>query len=414
MRTRLGACHGARAWVVRALGACERRRVDGSPTPRVECPRCRRPERECYCAAIVPQRTRTKVVLLQHPRERDVPIGTARMASLCLPDAELHIGASFAGSPVLARLLSDPERPAALLYPGEGAIDLSTHPPPGPITLVVVDGTWSQAKKIVKTTPELAALPRYSFVPARPSEYQIRKEPQDDYVSTIESLVYVLGALEGEPERFTSLLAPFRAMVAAQVDHAARRTGPPRRRVRQRPRRGASAPAILRERTADLLVVAGEANAWPFGSPQREDDVGELVHWVAERPSTGERFEAVIRPVALAPTTTLHIRLAQARLAAGMSREEFVAAWRAFVRDDDVLVGWGSYAPRVLTRAGAFVPPAHLDLRHVANVLANRRVGSLEAFHATLAQRRAATFEGRGGARLAMALDVLEALAQRP
>src|ERR1700733_779776 len=90
--------------------------------PRVVCDRCRRPASVCYCAHLTSIPTATRVVLLQHPRERDVPIGTARMASLCLPNAEIHVGVRWSGSTALARAISDPARPAVLLYPGEGAI----------------------------------------------------------------------------------------------------------------------------------------------------------------------------------------------------------------------------------------------------------------------------------------------------
>src|SRR5450755_4606253 len=159
--------------------------------PRAICGRCRRPSRVCYCAYLPVLPTRTRIVILQHPRERYVPIGTAHMASLCLPNAELHVGIDLD-----ERLLSDPERPPVLLYPGEGAFDVTREPPRGPVTLVVVDGTWSQAKKLVKKSPALAALPRYAFVPPSPSEYRIRREPREDFVSTIEALMHVLGALE--------------------------------------------------------------------------------------------------------------------------------------------------------------------------------------------------------------------------
>jgi DTW domain-containing protein YfiP len=169
--------------------------VPESFVPRATCARCRRPESVCYCAHLTSLETATRIVLLQHPRERDVAIGTARMASLCLPNAELHVGVHWRDSAALARALSDPERPAALLYPGEGAIDVVLSPPSGPVTLIVVDGTWWQTKKVVRENPELARLPRFAFTPPAPSEYRIRREPQDDYVSTIEALVHVLGAL---------------------------------------------------------------------------------------------------------------------------------------------------------------------------------------------------------------------------
>ena len=88
----------------------------GVPASR-EVLRCFRPESVCYCRHLTSIETRTRVVLLQHPRERDVAIGTARMASLCLPQAEIHVGVHWRGTSVLSRALSDPERPAVLLYP---------------------------------------------------------------------------------------------------------------------------------------------------------------------------------------------------------------------------------------------------------------------------------------------------------
>jgi DTW domain-containing protein YfiP len=39
----------------------------------------------CYCAAIPTIETTTRIVILQHLRERDMPIGTARTASHVFP-----------------------------------------------------------------------------------------------------------------------------------------------------------------------------------------------------------------------------------------------------------------------------------------------------------------------------------------
>src|SRR5689334_12258625 len=196
------------------------------------CGRCRRPTSVCYCVALPRLETATRVVILQHPRERDMPIGTARMASLCLPQAELHVGVRWVDEP-LARALGDPSRTPILLYPDRGARDILRDPPRGPVTLVVVDGTWSQARTVVRDNPVLQALPRYAFATPEPSHYRIRREPRAEYVSTIEALMHVLGILEGEPARFRSLLEPLRAMVDAQLScqAASTRRGPrsPRR-----------------------------------------------------------------------------------------------------------------------------------------------------------------------------------------
>jgi DTW domain-containing protein YfiP len=350
-------------------------------------------------------------VFLQHPREADVAIGTARMASLCLPRSELHVGVRWAGTRALASLHADPSRPPALLYPGEGATDLALAPPPGPITLVVVDGTWAQTKKVVKENPELAALPRYAFRPEAPSEYRIRREPDEAFVSTIEALSYVLGALEGDPERFRSLLEPFRAMVATQLAFVetvrARRT----RRPRQRAAPGAEVPALLRERARDLVCVVAEADAWPYGDPRRvEGAPGTLVHCVAERLATGERFEAFVAPRdGLAPDTARHLELDPELLRGGLTSDAFASAWGAFLREDEVLCTWGEFTPRVLAAAGALPAGPRLDLRHTLRVLASRSPGALEDLEGRIAHGPPVG-AGRGGRRLALLAALAPAL----
>jgi DTW domain-containing protein YfiP len=376
---------------------------DGVFEPRSVCARCRRPSSVCYCAALTSIDTSTRVVILQHPRERDVAIGTARMASLCLPNAELHVGVYWDESRALSRALEDPARPPVLLYPGEGAIDVLETPPAGPVTLVVVDGTWSQAKTVVRESARLRALPRYSFTPPKPSEYRIRREPKAAYVSTIEALVHVLGALEGDPDRFLALLRPFRAMIAAQVDCEQRLHGARLRHARKPPPRRPRVPAPLLERAADLVCIVGEANAWPYHSRERGSVYAdELVHWVAHRVATGETFERVIAPGnALAPRTTTHVELSAERLAAGGTVAELCASWRGFVRETDIVCHWGHYAAALFAKTGGYLPEGRVDLRQVARTVARGKVGTLEEFLAWIgAPEVVRVGEGRGGLRL--------------
>jgi len=325
------------------------------------------------------------------------------MAALCLPNAELHVGVRWAGSAPLTRALSDPARPAVLLYPGEGAIDVATHPPQGPVTLVVVDGTWWQARKVIRENPELSALPRYTFTPPTPSEYRIRKEPDAVSVSTIEALVHVLGVLEGDRERFHALLAPFRAMVDAQIGYAERfqqarirhQKGPrpPRRRL----------PASLAHSGGNLVCISGEANAWPYRSSERAAQYPEeLVQWLAFRPHTGERFEVVKAPRQLAPMTPVHLALSRPALESGCTGELLRRQWRAFVRDDDVLCSWGTYATTLFAAEGGYLPPVRLDLRHVARTYIHGKVGTLDELLVRLGVGSSpALGAGRAGERLA-------------
>ena len=364
------------------------------------CGRCRRPTSVCYCASLPSLDTSTRVVILQHPRERDMPIGTARMASLCLPRAELHVGIRWSESPALASALADPARPPILLYPGPGARDILREPPAGPVTLVVVDGTWSQAKSVVRDNPILQALPRYAFATPEPSQYRIRREPRAEYVSTIEALMHVLGALEGEPARFRALLDPLHAMVESQLACQAAR---PQRRERvpriPTPAR-AKLPAALTTRFADLVCIVGEANAWPY----RADHTSlgdELVHWVALRPSTGELFDRIAAPqLPVAPSTPFHIGLDEAVLGAGIPRAEVLAEFARFLRPADIVGAWGHFAPDLFLAAGGTLPE-RVDLRAVAQRLVQRKVGGLDDFAASLGAPLPPLTAGRAGRRLA-------------
>ena len=323
------------------------------------------------------------------------------MAALCLPNAELHVGVRWAGSAALTRALSDPARPAVLLYPGEGAIDVASHPPPGPVTLVVVDGTWWQARKVIRENRELSALPRYTFTPPTPSEYRIRKEPDATCVSTIEALVHVLGVLEGDRERFYALLAPFRAMVDAQIACARRFQGRIRHERGPRPPRRRVPPALLLH-GGNLVCVSGEANAWPYGSSERAARYPEeLVQWLAFRPRTEERFELVKAPRHLAPMTPAHLAISRRALESGCTGELLRRQWRAFVRDDDVLCSWGTYATTLFAAEGGYLPPVRLDLRQVARAYMNGTFGTLDELLVRLGVGSSPTLgPGRAGERL--------------
>ncbi len=379
-----------------------------APSGRVVCERCRRPRTVCYCAALPRIETKTRVVILQHPRERQVAIGTARMATLALPSAELHVGVRWGEHPALARALTDPARPPILLYPGAGAKDILREPPTGPVTLVVVDGTWSQARTVVRDNPVLQALPRYAFSAPEPSQYRIRREPTDEYTSTIEALMHVLGALEGDAARFRALLDPFRAMVDAQLACQARAPQPRQRRPRvATPRR--PLPRELHDRPDALVVVVGEANAWPYGDGDAHPPE-ELVHWVGCRVTTGDVFDFVARPRhPLAPSTPFHIGLAAEQLGAGGDPAAMFAGFADFLRPGDRVCAWGHYGPRLYLDAGGALPGPALDVRGCAQRFTSRKLGSLEQFAASFGPPPPPVAAGRAGRRAALLQQILGA-----
>lgn len=386
-------------------------------TPRATCERCLRPTQLCWCEHLVSLETRTRVVLLQHPREREVAIGTARMASLCLPSSELHVGVDWSESAALARALSDPERPAALLYPGEGAIDIALHPPAHPITLVVVDGTWSHTRKVVRANPLLAALPRYAFTPPAPSEYRIRREPKESFVSTLEALAHVLGVLEGDPARFRTMLAPFRAMIDAQIACEQREQNHRGRKLRgpRPPKPGVR--ELLRARADDLVCVIAEANAWPLRADRSERIFAEeLLQWVAHRPMTGETFDSVIVPQhELGPGTVAQTGLSAEVLAAAEDRAAMLARWSAFVRETDLVCSWGDFGTQLFEAAGGTLPASRVDLRRAARAEVGGRAGSPADHLARIGgslEGLTSVGSGRAGGRLAYIAAIARHLAR--
>jgi len=366
----------------------------------------------CYCAQLPRLPTRTRVLVLQHPRERSVGIGTARMAQLALPNSLLRVGIDFAADPVVQAALAEPA-PSYLLFPGPGARDVRELALEQPITLVVVDGTWSQARTLVRLNPALAALPRIAFTPRRRSVYdRIRREPADFCVSTIEALTEVLNVLEPDSAPFDPLLVPFFAMVERQerfaTEVAASRH---QRRERKTRARGPTLAMRLAAAWPRLVCVQGEANGWPARDPARHDP--EIVHFVACRPATGELYEAVIAPRhALAPLTPRHIELPAARLAAGGSVESWQRSWRAFCPDDSVVIQWGSFYASLAAAEGLTLPPRRIDLRGELTQSSLRlRGGTLEDCVARLGLSIAPpALEGRGGRRLAALIALVTSL----
>ncbi len=362
-----------------------------APARRVLCAGCARPTSVCVCAFVTSIQTKTRVLILQHPRERHVPINTVRLARLCLPDATIRQGVELDGDPVVADVLAGQGGwpTPYVLYPGADAMDLAVERPPGPITLIVLDGTWWQANKLLRRNPGIAALPQLRLAPAAPSRYRIRKEPHEHCVATIEALALALRALDGgagdadAEARYAALLAPFDAMVEHQLSFA-RAVGDARHlraAVARGPRspRRAQIPALdeLRAAAGDLVCVHGEANAWSVRVADRP--APEIVHWVAWRVSTGETFRAVIAPrVRLAPGTPVQIGLSREALAAGESWESFLARWNAFVRPSDALCSWGHFPTATLASGGVSLPVRRFDARVAASGFLGTRVGTAE------------------------------------
>ena len=124
---------------------------------RPQCSRCLRPLTHCLCPLIPSLDSRTRVLLLQHPSEVNHALNTARLAALGLNNVQLVVGEVFED---LASLLSVPGYQARLLFPADDAQTLQAYAPNElALLLVVPDGTWRRARKMLHLNPLLVALP---------------------------------------------------------------------------------------------------------------------------------------------------------------------------------------------------------------------------------------------------------------
>lgn len=310
----------------------------------------------------MPVPSSTRVVFLQHPRETRVGVSTCRMAHLSLPGSQLHVTLDPDRQPALAELLAAPD--THLLFPSADAVDVDALASP-PRTLVVVDGTWANARKLVGRSALLRALPRLFFRPEFTSNYRIRREPEGHCLSTIEATAHVLERLERAPGRYTPMLSAFERMVAMQLEYVASGAGAARHTRHKPPR--APKPAFdhcapLRAAHDRLVLLHVEPNAWPYRSADAPPV--EAIELRAVRVATGERFTTLLAPrQPLSPRVASNLDLPEAAILAGAPLEATQAAWRAFLGPDAVLGIWGYHALSLLRMEPGWTLAPELDLR---------------------------------------------------
>ncbi|MBW2724700.1 MAG: DTW domain-containing protein [Deltaproteobacteria bacterium] len=311
---------------------------------RVVCLSCFRPSALCFCQYLVRVENRTPLLIIQHPHERFHPFGTARIAERCLGNVRIAVDYD--------RGLRDGIRPlelpegAALLYPGPGARDLAQVPDSElPRSLVVLDGTWHQARSLYRDIPALHELPKFTFNPSQPSQYRIRKEPRLECVSTIEAVVCALEHLEPETQGLEAMLRAFAGMIDLQLEAARMHQRKPRFSSKHRSRPH-GLPRLFDRDYERVVVVYGEATFTGAAPPDRNRNQAKrepkkLIQWVARRLRTGERFSAVIKPDELPVENRLcPTGLSADDLRNGLEMQRARLAWHEFIEPEDLLLSW--------------------------------------------------------------------------
>ncbi len=158
------------------------------------CARCALKVCVCACAFLPSLAVRTHFVVVRHAREADKSSNTARWAALLLPHCELR---RWGSRPDVAYLRDLGQPGDWLLFPGEAPAAAPERPLGTPQRLVVLDGTWRQVRRMLRSLPALSGLPRLSVRP-RPRRFGLRVPPSPQHLSTLEAISSAVGLLEGE------------------------------------------------------------------------------------------------------------------------------------------------------------------------------------------------------------------------
>jgi len=238
----------------------------------LRCERCRLKQPHCICSAIPRVETRTRLLIVRHVYESRRRSNTARLAGLALPACEIvdYGGVAIDRTPppggASAQLgdLRDPrstaftqvgdpgeprrsasapgerlassvdssaprrDRPESLpafsdprlempdtwlLYPGAPFPDPDS---PRPAQLVVLDGSWRQARRMFLRVTALQRLPRLSLPPpAEPPVHRLRRAAPAHAMATLEAIAHALAWLEG-----ADVARPLHALFALFVERS--------------------------------------------------------------------------------------------------------------------------------------------------------------------------------------------------
>lgn len=172
----------------------------------------------CVCGALPKVEPKTQLLLVRHVREAEKSTGTARVASLSIPSLKLF---EFNDDPELCDATLKPHVDGAwILFPDVDADAPKAPAGQSPKTLVVLDGTWRQTRRMLKKLPSLQSLPRFTLPAKEAAPLRLRESPDPEARSTLEAIADALDVLESK-----ELARPLHELHALFVERTFRARG---------------------------------------------------------------------------------------------------------------------------------------------------------------------------------------------
>ena len=165
---------------------------------RERCPDCRLVPSHCMCALRPSLNTHAGVCLLMADIEALKPTNTGWLVADVVPDTFAFGWTRTQPDPALLTLLADPQWQPYVVFPGEytapervvSTVQSPDHMEGGrsgkrPL-FVLLDATWTEARKMFRRSPYLDSFPVLSLAPEQLSQYKLRRSSRADQFCTSE------------------------------------------------------------------------------------------------------------------------------------------------------------------------------------------------------------------------------------
>ncbi len=169
------------------------------------CERCLLAEHYCICEGVEQAKCDAAVCLLMYHNESFKPSNTGRLIAEIVPENYAFKWDRTNPDDALLSLLADPQYQPMVIFPASDVDDeerviTELTPVEGKRPLFIfLDGTWREAKKMIRKSPYLDNLPVLSITPEKLSDYRLRVAPHEHQLGTAEVAIMVL-ALAGEKD----------------------------------------------------------------------------------------------------------------------------------------------------------------------------------------------------------------------
>ena len=155
------------------------------------CRACRVIESHCLCAWRPQVDARSGVCLIMTNKEVFKPSNTGWLIADVVRDNHAFIWSRTETDPKLLALLRDPQWQPYLVFPGEyvepervtNTVEVDSAKRP---LFILLDATWTEARKIFRKSPYFDALPILSLLPEKLSRYRLRRSTRSEHLCTAE------------------------------------------------------------------------------------------------------------------------------------------------------------------------------------------------------------------------------------